>query len=313
MADAFRWGATGLPGMRRALIASAQARLDMVDGFLNRLRASLPGAEDLPAVPDGPLDRMLAQYTTASLYWVTADMASLALDASHDIPDFDMSEAPDRSGIMAIQTPLPPLPISAEPGAPTAPPSVISWYRSAADEWSIEVYARKGQVTRATRDSLELYLPSDPLVAIRAIKVPQAAGQPAIPLDDETTATPSELALVAWLSAAWRLMVVPTLVDRRTLDARTGESREPGPDVDRPDLLVSTLDLRPLRQVDTGTEADPETGRVYTHRWMVRGHWRQQAYGPGRALRRTQYVEPYIKGPAGAPLLARDKVWVWRR
>jgi len=30
--------------------------------------------------------------------------------------------------------------------------------------------------------------------------------------------------------------------------------------------------------------------------WFVRGHWRQQPYGPGMSLRKTIWIEPYIKG-----------------
>lgn len=35
-------------------------------------------------------------------------------------------------------------------------------------------------------------------------------------------------------------------------------------------------------------------------RFTVRGHWRHQAHGPGRALRRRQWIAPFWKGPAGA-------------
>lgn len=30
--------------------------------------------------------------------------------------------------------------------------------------------------------------------------------------------------------------------------------------------------------------------------WMVRGHWRNQAYGKGKKLRRLQWIEPFTKG-----------------
>ncbi len=33
-------------------------------------------------------------------------------------------------------------------------------------------------------------------------------------------------------------------------------------------------------------------------RYIVRGHWRNQAHGPGRALRRRQWIQPFFKGPA---------------
>lgn len=39
-------------------------------------------------------------------------------------------------------------------------------------------------------------------------------------------------------------------------------------------------------------------------RFVVRGHWKQQAYGPGRAERKMIFVEPYWKGPADAPAVS---------
>jgi hypothetical protein len=36
------------------------------------------------------------------------------------------------------------------------------------------------------------------------------------------------------------------------------------------------------------------------HRYIVRGHWRNQPYGPGRAERRKTWIEPHWKGPEGA-------------
>lgn len=38
-----------------------------------------------------------------------------------------------------------------------------------------------------------------------------------------------------------------------------------------------------------------------------------QPHGPERALRRQQWIPAYIKGPDGAPLLATERVNVWRR
>ena len=40
-----------------------------------------------------------------------------------------------------------------------------------------------------------------------------------------------------------------------------------------------------------------------THRWIVRGHWRSQPYGPDRSLRRPTWIAGHVKGPDGAPLL----------
>lgn len=38
------------------------------------------------------------------------------------------------------------------------------------------------------------------------------------------------------------------------------------------------------------------TVTINVPKWMVRGHWRNQAYGPSRSLRRLQWIEPHEKG-----------------
>lgn len=40
------------------------------------------------------------------------------------------------------------------------------------------------------------------------------------------------------------------------------------------------------------------TGWKVRKRYVVRGHWRNQAYGPKHSLRRDQFIEPHWKGPA---------------
>ena len=42
-----------------------------------------------------------------------------------------------------------------------------------------------------------------------------------------------------------------------------------------------------------------------TSRWMVRGHWRAQACGRGRAERRPTWIAPYWKGPADGTGVAK--------
>ena len=50
----------------------------------------------------------------------------------------------------------------------------------------------------------------------------------------------------------------------------------------------------------------------WTHRWIVKGHWRQQAWGPGRQYRRPTWISPHIKGPDDKPLADQEVVKVWR-
>jgi hypothetical protein len=47
------------------------------------------------------------------------------------------------------------------------------------------------------------------------------------------------------------------------------------------------------------------TRRGPTVRFLVRGHWKLQAYGPGRTKRKLIQIEPYWKGPEEAKILTR--------
>lgn len=85
--------------------------------------------------------------------------------------------------------------------------------------------------------------------------------------------------------------------DRATRRRAQREGKEPPP--------VRVISIRGVEH--GGTAGDGQ--REYRHRWMVRGHWRMQPCGPGRALRRPTWVVPHIAGPDGAPLLGGEKVY----
>lgn len=62
--------------------------------------------------------------------------------------------------------------------------------------------------------------------------------------------------------------------------------------------LVTTIQLR-ARETTTTTGAHSQV--EYSHRWIVRGHWRNQFYAKA-ARHMPLWIEPYIKGPEGQPL-----------
>ena len=70
-----------------------------------------------------------------------------------------------------------------------------------------------------------------------------------------------------------------------------------------PEIRVIRL-RRTQRKETTG-----ESRREWRHRWIVRGHWRNQWY-PSIQAHRPKWIEGYPKGPEGAPLLGGDKVYV---
>lgn len=73
-----------------------------------------------------------------------------------------------------------------------------------------------------------------------------------------------------------------------------------------------------VRLVNIHARHRPPTGTArtveWTKRWIVSGHWRQQAWGEGRQLRKPVYIAPHVKGPEGLPLDTSEKttVRVWK-
>jgi len=49
-----------------------------------------------------------------------------------------------------------------------------------------------------------------------------------------------------------------------------------------------------------------KTARFHKARWLVRGHWRNQAYGPGRSLRKEIFIEPFWKGDERSSVILRE-------
>jgi hypothetical protein len=55
-------------------------------------------------------------------------------------------------------------------------------------------------------------------------------------------------------------------------------------------------------------ETEDEFGREWSHRWVVRGHWREQWY-PSEGVHRLIWIEAFVKGPEDRPLIIKDTVF----
>jgi hypothetical protein len=80
----------------------------------------------------------------------------------------------------------------------------------------------------------------------------------------------------------------------------------------RAGLPPSDVGIVKLRRVVKAVEDESESSIAWTHRWLVDGHWRQQWY-PSTSSNRPVWISPYIKGPEDKPLVLKEKVMVWVR
>jgi hypothetical protein len=110
--------------------------------------------------------------------------------------------------------------------------------------------------------------------------------------------------LCRWLLTTWRLMQ-QTIVDVREEEPNRQFKRQMERK-NRPDQKVSVIALRSQKKAAEGV-GDIE----WTHRWLVKGHWRNQPYKGenGETVYRYIWIHPHVKGPENAPLLIREHVY----
>lgn len=254
-----------------------------------------------------PLDLLERHLHAADLYWVSSDMSALALSAGAqlDAVGFGPEERPSGCGLIffdggvgAIPFPRVDVPCDAIVWGP-CPEGLLLWALIARS--TIAANLRTG----VTSDHL---VGAPPLSPMAAMSVPVQAEPVAVAeLDDMLPA-----AIVQAVCASWLLMRQPTLVEREQV--RPDKSvRRVTQRLGMADPQVSIVDLRRQFVPDGRDEVGEEGGRRYRNRWVVSGHWRDQAWGPGRALRRRTWIPAYVKGPEGAPLVVTERVNVWRR
>lgn len=292
------WSPYGMPGIRRSYLRGVEKLADP------DLWAGHPIA---PVMTDMSATQARAA-RIADLYWATQDMARIALDASTDLPEIHLADVlPSRHGMMLFSEPLPPIPYNP---IGIMPPDADQVMGQPVDtdgmlwrfEYNTVIVNALARAQRAT-DTMPVL---GPLTDGATVVLPPERTR-VVDLDQR-----QQRSVGAFLHSVMTLMTMPTVATMRDVEANTGsaQSRAAGDPIREGDVRL--VDLRPMRYVRWEGEAQ-QRDRTYRHRWIVRGHWRQQAVGPKRGQRRTTWVPSYIKGPEGAPLMERETVMVWRR
>jgi hypothetical protein len=146
-------------------------------------------------------------------------------------------------------------------------------------------------------------------VGADAISFIGASGKVCVPTGDRLASALRSLARGAFIALA----NPAEFKKQRTSDGSRSvrKSRRGGlPDFSHDRYLLSapvTVDMRELLAEHLagrrkGGGASPKV------QFLVRGHWRQQAHGPARALRKTIWVQPFWKGPEETRVLLRSHV-----
>ncbi|WP_043654510.1 hypothetical protein [Nocardia thailandica] len=261
---------------------------------------------DESSVSAEPLLPQITRHLEISeLYWVSVDMAALAVSAGAaldlDEIDFDVCLAPSRTGLLLFDGGV---------GAVTygdidCPVDAVSWGPMAGGRGLLLCFYVARWRIRDGLSAADIQLDdtsTPPLIPISTTEDVGATGSADRPADTVRRA----------LIATWHLMQQPTVAwtGRAEPDKKTARAHAR---LGKAVAEVNIIDLRRLYQAtDPDHEPEEKPGR-YSHRWVVTGHWRNQPHGPDRAQRKRIWIPDHVKGPDGAPLLVRERVNVWRR
>ncbi|MFE3429858.1 hypothetical protein [Streptomyces sp. NPDC059171] len=258
-------------------------------------------------INDG-LDALALSMGAGDLFWVGRDMAALAVHSGGQLAAarWATADRPAPCGLLFWEDGIGHI----DSGGVQIPVEACAWgpHQGEMLLWLLMSRTRLAtEVNQAGRfEIVTEEIP--PLIPVYGATIPVTAEPLSLADLDPDLPQP----VVAALAAAWLMMQQPLLIDRTRERADKATARAYNRE-GHPTPEVSIVDLR--RQY-TPQDRDPDAGsdqRTYRNRWIVSGHWRNQAYGPERSLRRQTWVPAHMKGPEGAPLLSTEKVNVWRR
>lgn len=212
----------------------------------------------------------------ARLFWVDDTFTSLAERAATHLPEvtIDGPDLPAPDGLIIWHHPVTARQISAASWTSTGTGWCLTTYRSVGADLD-------GPVLQRVREHVGWLTP------LHTTTVTEGG---VLPGDDRTAPL-----IVTWLLIAQKIAEdVPAEVDPRIRKAYA-RSQRPLPD-------VRVVRIRGHAARTAGAAGRPSAGRTLSARVFVSGHWRNQAYGKGRALRRPIYINPFLRGPADQPI-----------
>lgn len=337
-----------LPTWRRELVAAmsdpnvvAASAHSMANGFGLARPANMP--EVTPSQWAEQLHSEEAErLAAATLYYATAEPTRLAVSVAGDFAHDHLApdHAPASAGLIVFEEPIgtyvghgPDVdtPIGQVPDARTREISIVavSWgphdtglhgglpglwftlwsprdYDRQAAQWIAGNYRNPTAAQRANIHAMVRR--TGPLMWDNEWIIPYAV--------DPVATARREYDFLRWINvvrASWMLMRTPTLAETATAresktDAKRGATtsgtpREPA------EVQVITMRTRATSGRPAVTESPrPGGGRSYSWQWTVKGHTREQPYGPNRSLTKRIWIEPHLQGPEDKPLKPKPEI-----
>lgn len=237
---------------------------------------------------------MTDQIRTAQLWWVSRDMTRLAEDTVQ-AGDFPEPDPPAQCGMIFFEGDVQHISFRFDNDG-------YGETRVAAILWQ-----------DVGRESVKISVFTDNPVGIREMHadlfgLPVVSLAPSVVRENDG----SFRWLCGLLRVVWALSAEPHICEEKPAKPDMAHPLPPrfDPEIRKVKMLVLRENLhRPGESADD----DDRVRREYSHRFIVRGFWRNQTYGPNHSLRRRQWIPPFVKGPADKPLICKETVRIWKR
>lgn len=276
------------------------------------------------------LQHEVQRWAMGDLYFVTAEMTALAQEAAKTIPTFSLlpSDLPSSHGVIYFERGVGNSRNSAVSDL-TAPIVAVAWgpitvsglntagvHEARRMVW-LSFYTDAGELDRRfAAENLPVGQHREFLSRMANLGPLRYDNEVALPFTTDPNLKPMDIqphlgkdTLMGWpfvVLTSWLLMQQP--VTRITEEVPDRPAR-------RRLARRGVKDLEPVRVVTLRHQSAPGPGdgdREYHHRWLVKGHWRNQWYS-SQERHIPIWISPHIKGPEGAPLLGGEKVYAWTR
>ncbi|MER5337975.1 hypothetical protein [Micromonospora sp. NPDC002717] len=211
------------------------------------------------------------------LFWIDSDFTDLAEYAAGKLPDVTISRdlMPSTDGLLVWSRPATSRQITA-----------ASWTANR-DGWQLVNYRTIG----GGLDGKPLQRLREHVGWLAPMSTAQVREQHVLPGDHQAAAL-----IATWLLIAQQAAEVTTAEIDKAVRKTYVRTNRPAPE-------VRIIRIRAKSTTPTSIRSAPgDSGRPQTNRFWVSGHWRNQPYGPGRALRRPVYINPFLRGPDDAPI-----------
>jgi hypothetical protein len=261
--------------------------------------------------------RLPSAVQTADAFFVAADMSDLIVHSANVLDSSDIADhrlAPTRSGFAYFEKPLE---IKDVRGS-TLLLNAILW-QPMSGGLLVHMWNDQMRTPDEAAKDYARFLPEElaravgrwGYIGIAEYRTDNMIGDPEVKVSEAVivkyaergiepmpTTNPNRLFHAFWLLLQQKIVMTGLERGDRKLTKRLLRAGVPGE--------VTVIALRHVEYPEGEGE-----GQVYwRHRWIVRGFWRWQPYkdDAGEWARKRIWIDPYVKGPAGAPLKISKKV-----